>query len=132
LFGKDIPYDEAPKFLGVYFDERLTFAKQIREIKNKSIQRMNIVKIISHKSWMLNKQALLNTFFCLIRSLLDYSFIINRLVSASNLQVLQRIQNRAITYIFKPQLGTNLIEFATLKGILKVEDRLETDFLTLS
>jgi hypothetical protein len=29
LFERDIPYDEAPRFLGVIFDEKLTFRKQV-------------------------------------------------------------------------------------------------------
>jgi exonuclease III len=128
LFGKEIPYDEAPRFLGVYFDERLTFARQVKEIRNKSLQRLNIIKIISHKSWMLNKKALLNTYFCLVRSVLDYSFIINCVISSTNLQILQRVQNRAIRYIFRPQFGTNLTDLAAQNGILRVEERLESLF----
>jgi hypothetical protein len=51
LYDKNIPHYETPKFLGVYFDERLTFKRQIAEIRNKCVQRLNIIKIISHRSW---------------------------------------------------------------------------------
>jgi hypothetical protein len=130
LFERDIPYDEASRFLGVYFDEKLTFRKQVQQISDKCVQRLNVIKIVSHRSWMLSEQALLNTYFCLIRSILDYSFIINQMISTSNLLILQRIQNRAVKYIFRPQLGTNLVDFASSKKILKIEARLENLFLS--
>jgi hypothetical protein len=130
LFCKSITLDEAPKFLGTYFDKRMTFSRQIAEIKNNCMQRLNIIKIISHRSWKLNEKALIDTYSCLVRSIVGYSFIFSKVMSPSHLQKLQRVQNRAVKYIFKPWLGTNLIELATEKNILKIESRLENLFPT--
>ena len=54
-----IPYQKNPIFLGIQFDERLTFNKQVENIKNKCYDRLKIIKILSHKSWKLNATTLI-------------------------------------------------------------------------
>jgi len=56
---------------------------------------------LSHKSWMLIVKTLLQIYNVLIRSIIDYSSIIAPLISATNLNVLQIIQNKALRIIYK-------------------------------
>jgi hypothetical protein len=94
------------------------------------MQRLYIIKIISHRSWKLSEKALTSTYFCLVRSVVDYSFVINKIISSGNLQILQRVQNRAVKYIFRPSLSTNLVDLANQNVIPKIEDKLENLFLS--
>ena len=71
----NIPYQKNPIFLGIQFDERLTFNKQVENIKNKCYDRLKIIKILSHKSWKLNTATLSRIYAALIRPILDYSFL---------------------------------------------------------
>jgi hypothetical protein len=124
LFGVDIPNDKNPKFLGVKFDERLTFSQHIAEIKIKCLKRLNLIKIISHKSWHLNFETLKTIYQALVRSLMEYSAFISVIISKANLAHLQSIQNRAIKAIFRPPLNTNLVNFGRSVGLQPVTERL--------
>ena len=123
-----IPYDKNPVFLGITFDERMCFNAQIDKMKKKCFNRLNIIKIISHKSWRLSKKTLVATFYALTRSVLDYFCFGQHVVSNTNMLVLQRIQNRAISIIFKPPPSTNLQNLASVKGIMCIENRLKDLF----
>jgi hypothetical protein len=56
---------------------------------------MNILKILSNKSWGLSAKTLNNVYNSLIRSLLEYSSIIYPAFSDTNLLKLERIQFRS-------------------------------------
>jgi hypothetical protein len=124
LFDETIPYEKKPRFLGVSFDERLTFENQVENVRNKCLKRLNILKIISHRSWRLNQKVLINTYLVLIRSVIDYNFVIANLLSNSNMLKLQRIQNSAIRTIFHVEPLTNLVDFASQKNLIDVRSRL--------
>jgi hypothetical protein len=130
LFGVDIPNDKTPKFLGVKFDERLTFSQHITEIKTKCLKRLNLIKIISNRSWHVNFQTLKTIYQALVRSLMEYSAFISVLISKTNLAHLQSIQNRAIKVIFRPHLNTNLLNFGRTVGLKPVTERLGELFET--
>ena len=106
LNGSKLKYDNNPTFLGIRFDNHLTFKNQVEYLKETCIQRLNILKILSHKSWMLTVKTLLQIYNVLIRSIIDYSSIIAPIISATNLNVLQIIQNKALRIIYKKSLFT--------------------------
>ena len=58
LFGENITREHETRILGITFDSRLTFKPQIEMVRNKCIQRMNIIKILSNRSWHLTKETL--------------------------------------------------------------------------
>jgi len=76
LNGIKLSHDSNPTFLGIRFDPHLTFKHQIAHLKKTCIQRLNIMKIISHKSWQLTIETLLQVYNVLIRSVMDYSAIL--------------------------------------------------------
>ena len=104
LNGSKLKYDNNPTFLGIRFDNRLTFKNQVEYLKETCIQRLNILKILAHKSWMLTVKTLLQIYNVLIRSIIDYSSIIAPIISATNLNVLQIIQNKSLRIIYKNSL----------------------------
>lgn len=57
-----IPKDNNPRFLGITFDRTICFIKNSEIIKEKSIERLNIIKIVSHKSWKLSSKTLSNLY----------------------------------------------------------------------
>ena len=87
LKGDQIPYNPNPLFLGITFHEHLCFNRHIDNLKLRALSRLNIIKIISHSSWHLNLQTLINIFNALIYSIFSYSFFMAN-VSQSNLEKL--------------------------------------------
>ena len=124
LKGDQIPYNPNPLFLGITFDEHLCFNRHIDNLKRRALSRLNIIKIISHSSWHLNLQTLINIFNALIGSIFSYSFFIMANVSQSNLEKLQIVQNQALKRIFKlPEKYPTRLLFQISK-VSSVKDRL--------
>ena len=101
FYDKCIPYSQENKFLGVVFDESLCFTKNTDTLIKKSRSRLNIVKILSHKSWHLSERVLLSIYKCLVRSIFDYHFFNTNSLSENNLKKIQTIQNCALMSIYK-------------------------------
>ncbi len=53
LSGEKIPFNPNPKLLGITFDESLCLNKNSEKIKEKCMNRLNIIKFLSHKRWKL-------------------------------------------------------------------------------
>ena len=58
LNNQSIPFCANPKFLGVVFDKTLTFTRYFENLRTRSLKRLNIIKIFSHKSWGLSTSTL--------------------------------------------------------------------------
>ena len=126
LNGIKLKYDNNPKFLGIRFDNHLTFKNQIDYLKITSMQRLNILKIISYKTWQLSTKTLVQVYNVLIRSVIEYSAILLPLISATNLNTLQIIQNSALrTILHKPIMTrTTIKELHATGSVMMIEDRL--------
>ena len=57
LNDEPIEYEKNQIILGIKFDEALNFGAQIKKIREKCMKAMNIIKILSHKSWLLTKKT---------------------------------------------------------------------------
>ena len=56
LNKQNIKHEKNPKLLGIIFDEKLCFDNHVEKIRDKCLKRLNIIKIISHKSWKLTER----------------------------------------------------------------------------
>jgi len=125
MYGGKIPYAKENKFLGVTFDESLSFKTHIDLIVKKISNRLNIIKILSHKSWYLSEKTLINLYCSLIRSVFDYSFFLANSLSNLNLNKLQVIQNCALRSIYKVWFRGGVSDILHVKAnIPRVIDRM--------
>ena len=100
LYGTPIKNEENPKFLGITFDKHLTFRAHIEYIKKVCIDRINITKIIRHKSWNLNLKTLVSIYCTLVRSIMEYIAILMPVIKNETFNLLQIIQNNCLRAIF--------------------------------
>ena len=91
LNKQNIKHEKNPKLLGIIFDEKLCFDNHVEKIRDKCLKRLNIIKIISHKSWKLSERTKTNIYRALIGSIIDYSFFTESCLSDS---VLNRLQTK--------------------------------------
>jgi hypothetical protein len=120
LYGEPIPKDDAPKFLGFRFDPELSGKNQVAYIRETGLKRLGIIKQLAHKSWQLSKRTLIQIYMALIRSLFNYSCFTFNLLSETNKNKLQAIENCALRAIYhKPQHFSNekLLELADMDGL---------------
>jgi len=124
LFGEAIPYEANPTSLGVTFNPTLSFEAQVKKIKDKCNDRLNILKIISHKSWALSKDTLVAIYKSLIGSVIDYSAFMSSQLSDNLRKSVQAIQNIAMRIIFKQPFDASTDSLSALSGLPLVRDRM--------
>ena len=122
LFGDEIPRSFNPTFLGVTLDPTLCFNKHISKIYEKALDRLNIIKILSNKSWKLTSETLFGIYKALVGSIFNYSSFCANLISNKWMHKLQVIQNSAIRYIFKLPFNTSSIDLNGLASAFNLQE----------
>lgn len=125
FFGKQIPYERNPVSLGIMFDENMSFTSQVARLKANCGRRMNIIKILSHKSWKLRKETLLSIYKSLIGSVLDYSAFMWSALSDRLKKSIQAIQNNAVRIIFHRPRDETTDSLCALSKLERVEMRMK-------
>jgi hypothetical protein len=123
MFNKDLTPSDNICFLGIRFDHNLSFKNQVEFLKKNCQQRLNCLKILSHKTWKLSKDTLKQIYYALVRSVLDYSSVILPRISATNRKNLQRIQNCAIKVTYKLDYRENTQNIHRIAEMQFLEDR---------
>ena len=125
IFDTKIEKSENPTFLGVRFDKYLTFKHQFKYLKEACLKRINVLKVLSNRSWGISTKTLMQIYNSLIRSLMEYSSIIYPLFSISNLELLERIQFKCLKIINRKSKYASNIEVKNLDGFVSIEDRFD-------
>ena len=94
------------------------------DLLKRARKRLNIIKIYGHKSWHLSHVTLKGIYNGIIGSIFTYFFFAVARIAKSNLDRLQRVQNRAIKSIYRLEWSspTNMIH--SISNLLPVSDRL--------
>ena len=96
LNGTPVPVVQETKFLGVVFDRKLSFIPHIKHLKDKCTKALNLLRVLAHTSWGADQETLLHLYRSLIRSKLDYGWIVYLSARGSYLRMLDSIQNHAL------------------------------------
>ena len=125
LYNKPISYSEECTFLGIRLDPHFNLNNQIKYLIETSNKRLNIIRILSHKSWSLDKKTLIQVYNTLIRSLFDYSCIFSSMLSKTSLNKIQVIQNNALRSILKKNTMISINELHSTANINTIDERLK-------
>ena len=93
---KKIKLDPNPKFLGITFDPKLSFATHFKNTEIKIQSRMNILKVLKNKYWASSKDFLISFYKTFIRPLIDYANFPFILANKSTKESLQIKQNKIL------------------------------------
>ena len=96
LDGTQIPVVEQTKFLGLYFDKKLSFIPHIKYLKKKCQNALNLLKVVAHTNWGSDRVVLLQIYDSLIRSKLDYGCSVYGSARKSYIQMLDPVQNQGL------------------------------------
>ena len=96
LDGTQIPVVEQTKFLGLYFDKKLSFIPHIKYLKKKCQNALNLLKVVAHTDWGGDRVVLLQIYDSLIRSKLDYGCSVYGSARKSYIQMLDPVQNQGL------------------------------------
>ena len=96
LYDTVIPLVEQFKFLGVFFDRKLSFIPHIKYIKTKCQKGLDLLKVVSHMDWGADRDVLLRLYRALVRSKLDYGSIVYGSARPSYIKSLDTIHNQGL------------------------------------
>ena len=101
IFNQIIPQSNEVTYLGVIFDQRLSWEQQIRKICERAYSRLNLLRAMTSMTKKHNATLIGQLYNSTIRSLFEYSCVC--IVSAADvhLKKLQLIQNEALRIILK-------------------------------
>jgi exonuclease III len=128
ICGEKINSESAPKYLGVLFDKYLCFKNQMAHIKEKTSERLNIIKILSYSSNMrLNTDTLIKIYKILVRSIIEYSCLLVNLISNTEMEALEAIQCNALRIIFKKSLNDRIKneDLRAMANVESIKERLQ-------
>ena len=99
LFGHDIPIVTEAIFLGVIFDQRMTFEAQFKKTTTRAHKRLNLIRRISSLSKKPNPNILAELYKTIIVPIFEYSSICTINAADVHIEKLQLLQNTAMRTI---------------------------------
>ena len=94
--GHRIPCVEETRFLGLVFDNRLTWVSHLKQTKAKCLRALDILKTLSHTSWGADRKQLLRIYKALVFSKLIYGCEVYTSATPSRLKSLDSIHHAGI------------------------------------
>ena len=121
-----LPTSKEPKILGITFDPKYTFTKHIQNIHTRARKTVNILKALTSTHWGKTKETLLTTYKTITRPVLEYANTVwSPIISHTNTQKLQTIQNTALRTITGCTLDTNIQHLHSETLTLPIQEHLK-------
>ena len=98
LHGKNIKVVRETRFLGVIFDQKLSFLPHLKTLKTKCLKALDIIRVVSNQEWGggADKSVLMKLYRSLVRSKLDYGCIVYGSARQSYLKMLNTIHHQGL------------------------------------
>ena len=96
LYGDDISYYPHIKFLGITFDNRMTFTKHFEEILQRCNNKFHCLKILVNKKWGPSPSTILQIYKQCVRPIFEYRIVSTITVSKTVITKIQRVQKSFI------------------------------------
>ena len=94
--GKAIKIEKTAKFLGLHFDDRLSWQPHVDYVIDKCRSRLNLMRSITGSNWGASRSSLLIIYKALIRSVLDYGSVAYDSATETQKRRLDSIQCQAL------------------------------------
>ena len=122
--GAPITKCNEPKFLGFVYDKYLSGRQHVNKVKKTCNSRMNILRVLVHKSWHMKEKILVQLYKSLIRSHIEYMGLNFHCLKPSLKNELQSIQNNSLRAIFKKDRETSGKELQELAKVDSIRKRM--------
>ena len=126
LRGELLQYKKTLKFLGITFDQKLTFKDHIEDIVSRCRKRLNMLKAVRGTNWGADRNTIIYTYKGFIRPLLEYGCVLFAHADPTLLKKIQAVETEAIKIAFRlPPWSTNHWCYS-LVNFEKILDRLKS------
>lgn len=96
LYNQELERVKQFKYLGVWFDERITWAIHIQKVVDKCKKVLNVMRCLAGSEWGADRTALKAIYCGSIRSILDYGCVVYGSAASTSLKKLDNIQYQAM------------------------------------
>ena len=96
LYSDLLSYYPQIKFLGITFDNRMTFTKHFKEIVECCNQKFHHLRILVNKKCCLSPSTILQIYKQCVRTMFEYGIVSTITVSETVVTKIQRVQNSFI------------------------------------
>ena len=96
LYGDLLSYYPQIKFLGITFDNRITFTKHFEEILEHCNQKFHHLRILVSKKWCTSPSTILQIYKQCVRPIFEYGIVSTITVLETVITKIQRVQNSFI------------------------------------
>ena len=96
LYGDLLSYYPHIKFLGITFDNKMTFAEHFEEILECCNNKFHCLRILVNKKWGPSPATILQIYKQCVRPIFEYGIVSTITVSESVINKIQRVQNSFI------------------------------------
>ena len=119
--------EDAPTYLGVTLDRRLTWQNQLQKNQARAKIRLALMKKLSCTEWGADQNVL---YVGRIRPVLEYGMATGSTAAKSNSSKLSRVQHQAMRLMTGVMWSTPISAMETVTGLQPLEDRQEIKVLT--
>lgn len=96
LYNQELERVKEIKFLGLWFDERMTWKVHVQKINDKCKKVLNVMRCLVGNEWGADRTSMKTIYIGLIRSVLDYGCIAFGSAAKTSLRRLDNIQYQAL------------------------------------
>ena len=123
LGGAPILVETHTKYLGLILDEKMTWLKQITNLKERCYKALNLLKCISSKTWGSDRVALLQLYRSTVRPKLDYGCEVYSSAKPYILQKLDPVHHTALRLATGAYRSSPSISLCSDAGEMPLEKR---------
>ena len=127
LYGDLLSYYPHIKFLGITFDNRMTFTKQFEEILERCKQKFHRLSILVNKRWGPSPTIILQIYKQCVRPIFECGIVSTITVSETVITKIQRVQNSFITLPLRLPKYESARLLHEASGLPYVRERLITE-----
>ena len=126
LYGDLLSYYNHIKFLGITFDNRMTFTKHLEEILECWNQKFHRLRILVNKKWGPSPETILQIYKQCVRPIFEYGIVSTTTVSETVITKIQRVQNSFIRLALRLSKYVSARVLHEASGLPYVRERLIT------
>jgi ribonuclease HI len=128
--GELLKKEDTPTYLGVTYDQRLTWKAQTEQAETRAKLRLNLMRRLAGTTWGADAKILKTVYTGSVRPALEYGMAASCTTAKSHFDRLNRVQNQATRLITGGMRSTPIQALEETTGLQSLEDRRDVKVLT--
>ena len=123
VYNGNVEWVRQFKYLGVIFDDNLSFLLHAHHLRSRAEKRVNVLKHLAGSPYGATQDTLLHYFKSCIRPILEYGSIIFPIACPSAIRLLESVQNIALRIALRVPQNTRTVLVLAEAGVTSIDDR---------